>query len=157
MKKWILLLMALPLLCFLSSCNDEDSLPNVDIDVHYSNGIVSQSQVYVVKPDTLYIEGVTVEAVNPNHDAAVVGLVTYRIDGFMPGIVAYPNERVAILTENMPLGTHILTAEMGIAEEGCALSRAFVSVAFHVVSDESEIPGNPSDWKSVLPVEAIIK
>ena len=157
MKKIIFLLFALPLLGIVSSCNDESNLPDVDININFDNGIISESQVYVVKPDTLFITGITVEAVNPNHDAMVAGLVKYHLDGFYPGFVAYPNEKVAIPTKDLREGPHVLTAEMNIAEEGCELARAFVSVKFNVVNAEADIPGSQSDWHSTLPVEVTMK
>ena len=57
MKKLLFLLLALPLLGLAVSCDDDDNLPKVDITFSYTNGTVVGSQVYVVKPDTLYIDG----------------------------------------------------------------------------------------------------
>lgn len=153
MKRLLILLFMLPMFGFMTSCSDEAELPNVDIDILFENGIVSESQVYVVKPDVLYVTGISVEAVNPNHEAMVAGLVTYTVDGLFPGFVAYPHEKVAINTENLPIGPHVLTAEMNIAEEECELARALVAVKFIVVEDESEIPGDPSNWRDRLPAK----
>lgn len=157
MKKLMLLLFSFPMLVFMTSCSDDDNLPNVDIDIHFENGIVADSEVYVVKPNTLYITGISVKAVNPNHNAMVAGLVTYHVDGFYPGFVASPYEKVAIDTEELPVGTHILSAEMNIAEEECELARAFVAVKFKVVEDESEIPGDPSDWRDRIPAQVTLQ
>jgi DNA topoisomerase-1 len=67
------------------------------------------------------------------------------------------NEKVAIPTKDLREGPHVLTAEMNIAEEGCELARAFVSVKFNVVNAEADIPGSQSDWHSTLPVEVTMK
>lgn len=153
MKKLVFLLLALPFWGMLASCDNDAELPNVNIDIVFENGIVSGSDVYVVKPNMLYVSGISVEAVNPNHNAMVAGLVTYRVDGIWPGFVASPYDKFSILTEDLSVGPHVLTAEMGIAEEECELARALVAVKFIVVEDESEIPGDPSSWRDRLPVD----
>lgn len=120
MKKLLFLLLALPLLGLAVSCDDDDNLPKVDITFSYTNGTVVGSQVYVVKPDTLYIDGISVKAVNTDHEATIAGLVTYYVDGRMPGLVASPYERIPIVTEGLSIGQHNLSVAMKVAEEGCA-------------------------------------
>lgn len=157
MKKLLFLLLALPLLGLAVSCDDDDNLPKVDITFSYTNGTVVGSQVYVVKPDTLYIDGISVKAVNTDHEATIAGLVTYYVDGRMPGLVASPYERIPIVTEGLSIGQHNLSVTMNVAEEGCALASAVAGVRFNVVADSTDIPSAASGYSNQMPVEYTLK
>lgn len=157
MKKLLFLLLALPLLGLAVSCDDDDNLPKVDITFSYTNGTVVGSQVYVVKPDTLYIDGISVKAVNTDHEATIAGLVTYYIDGQMPGLVVSPYERIPIVTEGLSIGQHNLSVAMNVAEEGCALASAVAGVRFNVVADSTDIPSAASGYSNQMPVEYTLK
>ena len=59
MKKFIYLAIALIALPFaLTSCSDDDDLPNVDYTIEIAGGVMDQTdnQIYVVQGDTLTIE-----------------------------------------------------------------------------------------------------
>lgn len=142
MKKFILFLLALPVMAFVAtSCNDDDdNLPQVDINFSYQNAVVSANEVYVVQPDTFVVESINVTASRPNHVATCVGPVNYWLDGNAIGSTFVAPFGVRIPTEVLSLGRHTLTVNMGIAEEGSALATAVSKITFNVVADEADIP-----------------
>ncbi len=151
MKKLLALLCALPLLIGMAACDDDDNLPQVDISFNFSNATVSNGTVYVVSPDTLIVEGITVRPTRPNHVATCVGPVNYWLDGVPVYTTFLAPYGVKIPTEDLTPGSYTLTANMGIAEEGATLATAVTQVKIVVVADQTEIP-QPGDDPSNLPV-----
>lgn len=152
MKKLFSLLLALPLLTLVWSCgDDDDNLPQVDISFNFANATVSNGTVYVVKPDTLVLDGVLVKATRPGHVATCVGPVNYWLDGYPQGSTFLDPFGLDIYTENLDLGIHTLTANMGIAEEGCSLATAVASIKIAVVADSTSIPV-PAGGSGSVPV-----
>jgi len=141
MKKLVLLfLMALPVVVGLSSCGDDDDMPQVNISFTYENGAVVDGQVYVVRPDTLIIASVNVTAIRPNHVAACVGPVNYWLDGRPIGSTFIAPFGIGIPSEAIELGQHTLSVNMGVAEEGYSLATAMTSIKINVVDDSADIP-----------------
>lgn len=158
MKRLALFLLTLPLIGWvMTSCSDDDSLPDVDINFTYTNGTVVESEVYVVKPDTLYVDRITVTAKNTSHKAVIAGYVTYYLDGMMPGYIASPDEPLAIATTDLPVGQHLLTVTMTIAEEKCSLASAVVGVKVNVVENASDIPSAGGGESNSMPVPYTLK
>ena len=155
MKKLIYLLLALPMMALaLTSCDDsDDDNPQVKIDFSYSGAVISESQVYVVQPDTLCIDSIGVSAVRPGHKAMCVGPVNYWIDGVPVGSNFLPPFGICIKSADLSVGSHTLTAQIGIAEEGYALSTAVTSIRINVVADEADIPVPAGGTRTSMPVE----
>lgn len=151
MKKLLALLCALPLLIGMAACDDDGDLPQVDINFNFSNAIVSDGTVYVVSPDTLVVEGITVKPTRPNHVATCVGPVNYWLNGVPVYTTFVAPFGVEIPTEDLTPGAYTLTANMGIAEEGATLATAVTQVKIVVVTDQTEIP-QPDGDSSNLPV-----
>lgn len=139
MKKFLYLLMALPLLGFFTSCDDDDNMPNVRISIDYGNATVVDNAVYVVKPDTLKVLAVTVKAVNTDHNATL-GPVTYSFDGVPSAVVPVSPYPVNIATKDIPVGSHVLELSATVAEEGCSLATIAAAVKVNVVENASDIP-----------------
>lgn len=143
----------LPLMAIaFTSCNDDDdnNNPQVTISFDFKNGVSDGSTVYVVQPDTLYLTGINVKAVRPNHVATAVGPVSYWLNGYPQGTVYLPPYGVAINSDQLDLGTYTLTAQMGIAEEGCSLATALTSVKISVVADSTDIPTDATSTQSLV-------
>lgn len=141
MKKLFYSLLALPLMALaFTACDSDDDNPNVEISYSFKNAVVVDDQVYAVQTDTFFIESINVKAVRPGKKATVAGAVNYWLDGIPVGTAFFAPYKLAILTEELPVGTHTLTANMGIAEEGCQLATAVVSMRFNVVADAADIP-----------------
>ncbi|MBD5297796.1 MAG: hypothetical protein HDR89_04055 [Bacteroides sp.] len=155
MKKLFYLLIALPLMAAaITACSDsDDDYPQVTIGFSYTGGVVSENQVYVVQPDTLYVDSIAVTAVREGHKATCVGPVNYWLDGRPVGTSFYMPFGIAIPSDALKVGSHTLTAQIGIAEEGYPLSMAVTNVRINVVSDQSEIPVPAEGTRTSMPVE----
>lgn len=139
MKKLIYLLFVLPLLGIAVSCDDND-LPDVNISFDYTNGTVVNNMVYVVQPDTLYIDAINVTPVNSSKQAIVVAPVNYWLDGYPCGLSNVQPFAFAIPTDQLSIGQHTLTVNMHIAQEGAALASMVGSIKINVVADSTDIP-----------------
>lgn len=142
MKILKLLFLTMPLLAAFAACSDDNEMPQVDISLTYRNAKVVNEAVYVVKPDTLFVDSVSVTAVRQGHIAGVFGPVNYYLDGVFVGSNPIIPNGMGILTEKLDPGTYSLGLSMNVAEEGCELATALVSVKMVVVSDPSEIPSS---------------
>ena len=61
MKKfYYFLLMALPVI-FFASCDDDKSLPDVDVSIQIDGGVRVDGITYVVQGDTLTVEAINVQ------------------------------------------------------------------------------------------------
>ncbi len=143
MKKIVLFLMMLPIVASLSSCSDDDDVPQVKISFTYENGSVVDDQVYVVKPDTLIVASVNVTAARPDHVAICVGPVNYWLDGRPLGSAFIAPFGIKIPSKLLASGQHTLLVNMGVAEEGYSLATAVTSITINVVDDAADIPAHP--------------
>ncbi len=155
MKKFLSILLALPLLVSFTSCHDDDNLPQVKINVTYASPVVDHA-VYVVKPDTFKVESVNVVALRPGH-VATNGPVSYWFNGVSLGTNFAPPFGIKIPTENLSVGSYFMTMEMTVLEEGCEMATLTSSVKVCVVEDESEIPESAGGETRSMPVEYTIR
>lgn len=78
MKKFLSVLLALPLMALITACSDSDK-PNVNINLTYgNNNVESNGKVYVVAGNDFTIESVQVQAVDQSKKASL-GPVTYYL------------------------------------------------------------------------------
>lgn len=152
MKKLLALFLMLPMLAFLPACDDDDDMPQVNISFSYSGGVVADGLVYVVKPDTLVVESINVVPVRQGHKAICTGPVNYWLDGYPIATSFISPFGVRIPTDGLEIGTHTLSANMGIAEEGYSLATAMVSMKISVVADTDDIPQPSGGTTTEMPV-----
>lgn len=153
MKKLFYSLLALPLLALaFTACDNDDDNPNVEISYSFKNAVVVDEQVYTVQPDTFFIESINVKAVRPGKKATIAGAVNYWLDGIPVGTAFFAPYSLAIPTKDLPVGPHTVTANMGIAEEGCQLATAVAAMRFNIVADESDIPTSSGGTTTELTV-----
>lgn len=139
MKKLWFLLLALPLIGMMTSCDDDDKLPKVDISLEYNNATVVDGSVYVVKPDTLEVASVKVTAVREGNKVTN-GPVSYWLNGAPIAVNPYAPFGVKVPTDKLAIGGYTLTMEMTVAEEGCQLATAVAQVKVYLVENASDIP-----------------
>ncbi len=143
MKKLLYLLIALPLLALGACHNDDDNHPDVNIGFTYSGITEVDGTFYAVKGDTIDIDSVFVNPVNPSQKAAI-GAVNYVFDGQPLGMVPAPPFAFSLLSEPMPLGNHTLRLQMTVFQEGKTASIAWLTVPLAVVADSADIPSTPA-------------
>ncbi len=127
-------------LCGLvSSCSEEDKLPNVNMTLTYESGVVSDGMVYIVQPDDLIVKSINITAVNQGHKATS-GPVTYWLNGMSLGTNPEAPFGITIPTKNLEPGKYALQLSMPVYEEDCELSTATAVVVVNVVADVQELP-----------------
>lgn len=143
MKKLLFFLFALPLMLAVTSCSDDDDMPQVYLGVVYNSPVVD-GEVYVVKPNEFKIDSVKVVAAREGHKATN-GPVSYYIDGAFIGTNPISPYGVTIPTENMLRNKFRVQMVLPVYEEGCAVATIASSVVVNVVEDESDIPESTED------------
>lgn len=138
MKKLFYLLFVLPL-AFFASCDDDDNLPNVDFTVTLSNVSQLDNMYYVVKGDSLVVDGLSVKSLTGQ--AATVTGVRYLLDGFpltYPSIV-YPFS-VKINTANLSPAVYDLGIQCTVLQVDKSICNTAVGVPFTVVESIDKLP-----------------
>ncbi|MCM1028079.1 MAG: hypothetical protein NC342_01000 [Pseudoflavonifractor sp.] len=150
MKKLLYLLIALPLIAFMASCSDDDDHPDVKIGFSYSGATEVDGTLYSVKGDTLDIDSVFCDPVDPAK-RAIIGDVTYVLDGRPLGIAPTPPFPISLLTSDIPLGDHTLRLQMSVFQEGKTASIAWLTIPVAIVEDPADIPAAAAPHSSDTP------
>lgn len=149
MKKFLsLLLLALPLAFLNTACDDDNDLPNVDVSVAIENGTKVGNQLYVVRGDTLKIEGIYVKnneegkgatLINPSFywDGLYIGIAIYQPYAFNVVTVA-PDEEKGI--PGTPLGRHTLSIEATLLAVDKEIANCLLQYTVNVVESADQIP-----------------
>ncbi len=140
MKKHFLplMLLALPLL-FLSSCNDDEDLPNVDITVSFEGLYQADGQLYAVRDIPLKINSITVTPVGATKEAAL-GSVRYYCNGVFQGTSVLSPYEASFNVTDVPDGPNVLGLEMGVFQVDKSVAWANLEFKFYVVDDEASLP-----------------
>lgn len=140
MKKYLyLLLLLLPLGMVSVSCSDDDKLPDVSVQAKISDGVVSDDVIYVVQGESLTIDGITL--VNNTGKDAAIGVVNYYLDGMYLGQSMVAPYGFELETDNLPIGKHLLTAEMPVYVVDYPICFGAFSFYVQIVEDASQLPG----------------
>ena len=81
MKKLFYLLLVIPFAMMVSSCSNENDLPNVKITMSFDNAAVEDGTVYVLEGETFSITGISTKAVDTNQQSAIAN-VRYFWNGY---------------------------------------------------------------------------
>lgn len=142
-KKWYVLLLAavLPMLAAsLVACDDDDDLPNVNIGIDVAQGTVVDDVIYVVQGDSIQIAAIDVVN-NEEGKGAAVSNVTYYWDNiFYAPSVFSPFGMTFPITENVPLGKHVIGVSCSVLAVDKTLATAALTYPVMVVADAAEIP-----------------
>ncbi len=143
MKKFIYLAIALIALPFaLTSCSDDDDLPNVDYTIAISGGVMDQTDnvIYVVQGDTLNIESLGVKNLDSNKVAAITG-ADYYWDYTWLGASTLPPYGFSIaVTDATPVGKHLLQIKTGVVAVDKEPAIGIVAYEVNVVADAGDLP-----------------
>ncbi len=152
MKKLFYLFLALPLL--FVSCDDDKDLPNVEIYATFDGGTQVDDVYYIVQGQELQVTGVTL--VNHDDKEASLGGVRYFWDYMPIGTTITQPYAITISTEEMPVGNHLLQAEMPIYAVGYSICTGFMAKKIAVVAEEEDIPAvdTPADSKTQANIQA---
>lgn len=143
MKKLLYLLIALPLLAMVACSDDDKNLPDVKIGFSYSGCSEINGTLYAVQGDTLDIDSVFAEPVNAGQPA-IIGDVTYVLDGRPLGIAPTPPFPLSLLTRSLQTGSHTLRLQMSVFQKDKTPGIAYLTVPVAIVATADEIPSDPT-------------
>ncbi len=151
MKKFLLSLIALPMLAMgVTSCSDDnDSLPEVKMEVKISGGVQSETdnKIYVTEGTPLVFE--SLKAVPTNGKKTTLGLTTYFLEGVPVAQTITAPFGVEIDTEGMTPGEYTLQIKTEVYQVD--KSAAFILLTYTMVVE----PDSPSDDPDQTPGESI--
>ena len=137
MKKLFYLLLALPLLS-LVSCSDDDDMPNVEVVATFEGGTQVGDVYYVVQGDEFQVTGVNL--INHGDKEATLGGVRYFWDYMPIGTTITAPYALNISTAELPVGSHLLTAEMPIYAVGYSMCTGYMGKKVQIVAEPEDIP-----------------
>ncbi len=114
MKRFLYLLLALPLMVLVASCSDDDKdLPQVTFSMDYSGATLTDGVLSIPQGHDLVINSLKVTPVEGTKKATL-GRVTYFLDGFPIYETIVDPYTVTISTANLEVGKHLLQIRAGI-------------------------------------------
>lgn len=154
MKKFVyaIMLAVLPVLAFsLSSCHDDDDLPDVTIGLDIENGTFVDGTIYVVQGDTLNVTGITIKNNEAGKGAALTN-VRYYLNGFFIGESLFsPFPASGLTDDETPVGKYDLGISCTVLAVDKSIAEAVLNYPFQVVESAEDIPsdGSASDARTV--------
>lgn len=141
MKKYIYLFISLlmPLMA-LTSCNDDDDLPQVDVTVSFGEMPVLDNVAYVVAGQPFVVN--SVEAKSLNGKECALGAVAYYWDGFLADINPIVPYNVSLPTAGMAPGLHVFQVKANIYQVDKSIAAAWLQYKVQIVESESDIPAD---------------
>ena len=138
MKKFLYLLLLLPLAFAATSCDDDDDkVPEVDITATVTNGYVDGNTIYVVQGETL---GMEISMVNHTNKDGQIGAVSMQIDYYPYARAIVAPYKFDINTATMPVGRHLLQAEMPVFVVDYPICYGYFDCIICVVASKDDIP-----------------
>ncbi len=125
---------------YVSSCDDDDNLPDVDFDITISGGVKFDDGLYVVQGDELVIESIKVINNDKGKDAAI-GTPSFYWDGYLLGVSPEPPYKFEISTdENTPVGRHILEIACQVFAVDKSIADAVIAYRVNVIASADDMP-----------------
>ncbi|MDE6090194.1 MAG: hypothetical protein K2G41_05785 [Duncaniella sp.] len=156
MKRIFYLLLMLPLLGFMASCDDDKDLPQVTLSVDYTGGSEVDGVIQVTQGDTLNITALRAVPVEGTK-AATLGVVEYFFDGIPQGRTAISPYPISINTTDLELGKHYLGVNATVLQVDKEVGFAVAQFTINVVANENpDQPGEGGDQGGTINPETRI-
>lgn len=142
MKKLLYLLLVIPFAMMISSCSDDNDLPNVNITMSFDNAAVKDGKVYVLADDAFSITGLSTKAVDINQQSAIVN-VKYFWNGIPAPGLTWSSFPMDINMEEMPLvekGANVLGLQATLLETDKSMAYTAINVPIVAVENEEALP-----------------
>lgn len=142
------IMLALPLAFMATACDDDkNEMPNVSISADISGGVEENGIIYIQQGQPLNINAITL--VNNSGKEAALGAVTYYWDYQRVGTVVTRPFALTVETGDMPLGQHLLQAQMPIYVVDYPVVTGLFEINVVIVAPEEELPGGGDPSESV--------
>lgn len=154
MKFMCYLLFALPAL-FISSCDHNDDIPDVDVNLTVTGCVVHDNTMYVVKDNGFEVVSVNLE--NRGTKNAVIGSVVYLWDYARVGDSVIAPYSYKFNTSATEAGPHLFQMEAAIYAVDYAPAVAFLSYDVVVVESADDIPDEVGEPSGTYQLNASLK
>lgn len=148
------LILALPLF-MITSCDHNDDIPDVDVNITVSGCTVVDNTIYVVKDDGFEVVSVNIE--NHGTKNAVIGSVVYFWDYARVGDSVIAPYSYMFNTSSTETGKHIFQMEAAIYAVDYAPATAFLSYDVTVVDSADDIPEGAGSLTDTYQLNASIQ
>lgn len=152
MKKLLYLLLVIPFAMMVTSCTNDDDLPNVDISMSFDNAVVKDGTVYVVQDSVFSITSLTTKSVDSNQQSAIVN-VRYFWNGIPAPGLTWSNFPMEINMANMPQpesGNNILGLDATLLETDKSMSYCTLRIPIKAVEKVEDLPDGMQPGEATL-------
>ncbi|MDE5870523.1 MAG: hypothetical protein K2H22_01050 [Muribaculaceae bacterium] len=142
MKKLLYLLLVIPFAMMVSSCSNDNDLPNVDITMTFDNAAVKDGAVYVLQDSVFSITGITTKAVDSKQQSAIANIY-YFWNGIPAPSLTWSGLPMEIDMAKMPQpedGENILGLRATLLETDKSMAYTALSVPIIAVENEEALP-----------------
>lgn len=142
MKKFMTLLLGLVVLPLaMTSCDDDNDLPDVDVTVTFDNATKAEDgSMYIVKGNPISVSSIYVT----NREAGKKAIATaaiYYLDGIRIGASIVSPLAFSFPTENLEVGDYDFNIELEILAVDKTPAFGIVGYKLHIVESADDIPG----------------
>ena len=135
----------------LSSCHDDNDLPDVDFHFEFSGASVVDGTIYVVQGETFKIESITVTNNEQGKGAMITG-ASYYWDGYYLGASIEPPYGFEIeVDDQVQAGFHSLEVTAPLYAVDKEVATSLVAFKVKVVEGVDEIPAEGTTGYNVTP------
>lgn len=152
-KLYYFLLLALPMF-FVTSCDDDDSLPEVNITLDISGGVNVDKTLYVVAGDTLNIDGIVVTNLEKDK-SAIITEAAYSWDYGPVFLSVNPPYGASFVTNESLIGNHLIQIQCPLYAVDKSPAVIHMSCKVTVVASADDIPAGTQD--TVFTVKPSVK
>lgn len=140
MKRFLYILLVLPLLALVASCSDDDKdLPKVSISVDYSGAVEEDGVLVITQGQPFKIDALKVTSLDGKK--ATLGNTTYYMDGEPFYAIGVPPFGCEIDTNTLPVGEHVLSFYTQVFQVDKETGFALYGLKLKVVAAE-DTPGD---------------
>ena len=151
MKKFLsLFLLAIPMLAFVS-CHDDNDLPDVDFNFTFENATRVDGKLYAVQGQPFKVASIEDKNKDSNKPAMITAANYYWDYYYIGSSIQPPFAFEVQLSEETPLGEHLLEVQAPLFAEDKEAATAVVSFKVQVVASADDIPQAGESSFSVKP------
>lgn len=150
MKKFLRLfaIFLLPATLLLSSCSDENDLPQVNINVNLDGVTEEDGVLYVVQGEPFKVISLTVTSLNGNNSALTN--VGYYWDGFLSAVTNISPFACEFDTAGLAPGNHSFQIKMTVLQVDKSVGISWVGYHVKVVEKAEDIPSGSTHTGSIV-------
>lgn len=136
----------------MTSCSNDDDLPEVKIAIEVSDAAEKDGVLYVLQGENLSIDAITVTPLNSSKKATLGATAYYWNYQYLGSTVVEPFG-ITIDTSEMPVGDYILQINTTVFQEDKSVGVAYFTYPVKIVESATDLPDgvNPDEGSRMEP------